>query len=518
MLDIFDGLFNQLNHNNHCGPLASPPPAEHKDVNIFGLFTKPFNPLFGTFKQNHSQDDNQSIQPHSDLIQTNPQLKELEKSIANLSQVAVSAITGLASQVGEIISEGKKISDETIKEIASETKKLIQNLTTLIQNQEEKKVEVPLKKPSTLHLETPTEPLTRSNSVVVDTNPPDSNSVVSNQASSSTSSFFKRAFSFLTRKYSKISSNKSLSNLSASRHSDSDGSLNSRDNPKSNLAESLASTTSNYSIVNLANSALSGITDFFMAPVRWFGSMISSYESVGSNVDKQSQSKKAPLPKPIDKTSNSDPEIHKSSGGPWIRIILTARLNEHQLKKEIPISSPRLGTPDDWSSCISNSIYSAHDLISNLGKRSSKKISTLSEKMTLGTSSSSFSFTALSSGSSALLQRARSGINSVESGLSRVGSGFAEIIRYQSSSSWKDSLHSVDLTNLTRSASNSVLGASGSLRGGIKRASSWAGGVASRGGGIDIETPDWRGLARKVRKMRSSIPTLSVSLRFKMQR
>jgi hypothetical protein len=162
-------------------------------------------------------------------------------------------------------------------------------------------------------------------------------------------------------------------------------------------------------------------------------------------------------------------------------------------KKEIPISPLRFGTSYDWSSYLSSSIYSVHDSISILGKWSSKKISTLSEEMTSREKSPNYSFTALGSGSGALYKYAKSGLRSVRSGIQSAGSSIAEISQYQSSSSWKnsfswkDSLHEIDLSNLTRSASNSVSGASRSLRGvnlgrGISRASSWAGDVAHTGG------------------------------------
>jgi hypothetical protein len=81
MIDIFGGkidlsaLFDALDSKNHSGPLASPPPAQTKNEDLIGLFATTFNPLFDTFKQNPSQDDNQSRQRPSDLIEIDPPLK-----------------------------------------------------------------------------------------------------------------------------------------------------------------------------------------------------------------------------------------------------------------------------------------------------------------------------------------------------------------------------------------------------------------------------------------------------------
>jgi hypothetical protein len=495
-------LVNALDPKNHCGPLASPPPAQPENDVFIGLFTKPLHPFFDIFNQNPSQNHNQSNQQPSDLIEIDPPLKELEKQIASFSQIAVSAITGPASQVGEIISQAHA-------KITGDSQNLIQNLTTSIQDSENRTNVETLKKPceksenalSTIY----SGGLTKSDSVVSDTNPHDSNSVVSNQASSSGLSFLQKLLSLggsgsnksgsqsflgiLLRKNSKSSSNESQSDLSASQLSDSNGFTNSQDIAKPSVAESLESIASNHVIFNLASVALSSIGDALMLSIKWLGSQISSLVSERNN---QPQPKITTSKKETNNTLSSDPVFHGSIRDEKRWLIIKGWFNGNKYKKEIPISPLRLGTSYDWSSYLSSSIYSVRDSISNLGKRSSKKISTLSEEMTSRKESSNYSFTALGSGSGALYKYAKSGLRSVRSGIQSAGSSIAEISEYRSSSSWKDSfswkdsLHEIDLSNLTRSASNSVSGASRSLRGvnlgrGISRASSWAGDVAHRG-------------------------------------
>lgn len=463
----------------------------------------------------------------------------MEKQIASFSQKAVSAITGPASQFGEIISEGGKRGNEVIEEIRQGTENFLNNLTAGIENNVVKKeVEVPLINHSTPPLETPTQQsessnsvasdtnLPDSNSVVSDTNPPDSNSVISNETSSSILSGTRRILSILTRISSRSSSNKSLSNLSSSRHSDSDGSINSRDNPKSNLAQSSVSTISDYSISNIG-SLFFGMFYTLGNLLRLIGSARLIPEKDNNQIHKISLHAKEK-----NKTRIPHEEIHKSSGGPWMWLSLKAWFNDHQVKKEIPISSPRLGTSDDWSSYLSSSIYSAQYSISDFGKWSSKKISTLSEKMTSRKESSNYSFTALSSGSGALYKYTKSGLRNVASSIQTAGSSIAQISQYQSSSSWGD-LPQIDLSNLTRSASNSVSGASRSLRGvdlgsGIGRASSWAGGVARRGSGFierqrttqhpinfsQTASDGWASMVSGVSNIRRSLPDIGASISF----
>ncbi len=488
---IFDDNSNSAKVKAHeKTPLLSPPQPQSKDFGLFDLISKPQEFLgFLTLDQGGQEKPNLDIattqQPLKPTTENQGAITELAKSaqgvVSNLfnpinSNVGdVNIFDKIKTEADKIVNDGAEFICKTADELKEGASK-IGKLSELFDNNKASDQSSVPKTPLSTSLTTQhssTANLSLSNST------PEDNSNLSETLSSQQSIvkvFLSKISSFFS------GGNKSQSDLSASQNLDSANSVNSQDSAKSSLAESLASSASNYSIVNLANSALSGITNFFMTPVRWFGSLISNPQSADNNTYKQSQSKKTFSQKPTDKTPNSNRETQNTSSifGSWITI--KGWIGESKVKREFQIKKPDLGTKDDLSNSLSGFINRAGESISDFGKWSSKTACSTYEYLfdSSETTSSPSTYSSLSSGSSDLLNYASRGLSKAGSGLKSAGSslkegalGFGEYLgdKFQnltnssSSSSYsssgysqayriRENLSNVDLSGARRSASN----------------------------------------------------------------